>query len=266
MLILLIDFLTLPGSDEFCDQFLRGNNWDPQTETSKIMKAGDNDITTWMFHPTSIMVKVWLSAVTMKIDKKSRVVSFASKLHYPRRLLESSWMISSLFRSAKKNTCSQKPWHYQKQKNVFQNSWSSTLLWPVLPQEAAMHTSNSWCCSLFPKAPGPSITNMIFPAARNPSQLTFKHQKRICDWVLHIFTKFPHQIFRHRGIHVMPLSLYTLVKMWLKTHVNQRVVPPPQGPTDSWGSGQLSKWNKQRLSTIHDHALGVQGVFVNPPE
>lgn len=58
-----------------------------------------------------------------------------------------------------RNMCSQKPWHYQKQKNVFQNSWSSTLLWPMLPQEVAMHTSNSWCCSLFPKAPGPSITN-----------------------------------------------------------------------------------------------------------
>lgn len=76
--------------------------------------------------------------------------------------------------------CSQKPWHYQKQNNVFQNSWSSTLLWPVLPQEAAMHTSNSWCCSLFPKAPGPSITNMIFPSGKKPESTHIQTPQPVC--------------------------------------------------------------------------------------
>ena len=49
-----------------------------------------------------------------KLASSQRVVSSASKLHYPRRLLESSWKISSLFRSAKTKHVLTKTMAYRK--------------------------------------------------------------------------------------------------------------------------------------------------------
>lgn len=120
-----VDFCWLifftPGSDGF-HPVTWNFNWDPQTETSKIMKAGDNDITTWMLH---VMVKVWLSAVTMKIGQEVKgCCNVASKCHYPRRLLESSWknffivllqhQFICMFRSAKKKHVLTKTTAYRK--------------------------------------------------------------------------------------------------------------------------------------------------------
>ena len=218
-----------------------------------------------------IWVKVWgmCQLSPWKIGKKSRVVSSASKLHYPRRLLESSWMIFSLFCSTsihmyvslcQKKHVLTKTMAFSKTKNVFQNSWSSTLLWPVLPQEAAMHKSNSWCCSLFPKAPGPSITNMIFPSGKKPESTHIQTPQRVC--VAEFSTSSPSSLTKYFGI-VAFMWCHWALTPWFHVAVNQRVVPP-QAPNRFLRF--IPTKQVEQAATVHNprSCLGVQGVFFLP--
>lgn len=119
-----------------------------------------------------------------------------------------------------------------------------------------------------PQGASRSITNVVFPTAR-PQVTNIQTPQRICGWVLHIFTKFPHQIFRHRGIHVMPLSLYTLIHVAVvvdvaENHVNQRVVQNLEAPKAQQILRFMPTKQVEQAATVHNprSCLGFQGVLL----
>ena len=165
------------------------------------------------------------------------------------------------FALPKKNMCSQKPWHYQKQKNVVQIHGPPLCCGQCYhrrqqctnPIVDAVHCSPRRLVQVSP-------TKMVFPAARNPSQLTFKHHNQ-CEWLssahLHQVPSPNISASWHSCDAIEPLHLGFMWPLLM--------LSPPQRPNRFLRF--MPTKQVEQAATVHNprSCLGVQGVFCNPP-